>query len=41
MIHASIRDSFRVAWFVHWKKKDESVESSAFVPLLDNLEGEK
>ena len=36
-----LRDLFRVVWFVHWKKEDESVESSAFVPFLDNLEGEK
>ncbi|RVX04542.1 hypothetical protein CK203_023401 [Vitis vinifera] len=35
------RDPSRVVWFVHWKKEDESVESSAFVPFLDNLEEEQ
>ena len=35
------RDLVRVAWLVYGKKKEESVESSTIVPILDNLEGEK
>ena len=31
----------KMAWLVYWKKEEESVESNAFMPLLDNLEREK